>query len=358
MPGDCGAWIVNATTGLIYGHIVAGDPMTGIAFIIPAHKVFADIERRFGARPSLRNDGVSTQLTKVECIAPLAGTRSRSITEQWKSITEQWNHCEKALHTEVRTSFTLGPYTRSGQRKDTLPPPPLSSFPFPVEYLKPTGYLKFAELLLCWDQDLDDMATIDEIDRLKAVFEDNFGYSATTARISLTKGNFQVPINIQVAVFVDDHDGQNHLLIVYHAGHGRTGTNCGHLELGGFDQPNPGLPPWPPLLHQIGCLNKGGITNQQMILEQDDDVRSFNVRLFRGPIPHHWHCHHFFWSYIVHIPENSEKWAIDLARNRRPKKRFCSTLSTASGTHNPNSTLQPGPLPISPPANTGGAPNS
>ena len=53
IPGDCGAWVVNAATGLVYGHIVAGDPMSGMAYIIPAYKVFSDIERRFGARPTL-----------------------------------------------------------------------------------------------------------------------------------------------------------------------------------------------------------------------------------------------------------------------------------------------------------------
>ena len=52
MPGDCGSLVVNATTGDIYGHIVSGDPSSGLAFMIPAYKVFDDIEKQFGARPS------------------------------------------------------------------------------------------------------------------------------------------------------------------------------------------------------------------------------------------------------------------------------------------------------------------
>lgn len=68
MPGDCGAWVVNASTGLVYGHIVAGDPVTGMAFIIPAHKVFSDIEHRFGIRPALLTE---------EPWAQLAAARSR-----------------------------------------------------------------------------------------------------------------------------------------------------------------------------------------------------------------------------------------------------------------------------------------
>ena len=52
MPGDCGSLVVNATTGDIYGHIVSGDPSSGLAFIIPAYKIFDDIEKQLGARPS------------------------------------------------------------------------------------------------------------------------------------------------------------------------------------------------------------------------------------------------------------------------------------------------------------------
>ena len=101
-------------------------------------------------------------------------------------------------------------------------------------YLKATGYLKVAVLLLCWDQDFDDMATEEEVDILKAVFEEKFGYSATIAKLSPTKGGLQVQLNRQVANFVGDHDGQNHLLIVYYAGHGKPGTMYGQLELHGF----------------------------------------------------------------------------------------------------------------------------
>lgn len=101
-------------------------------------------------------------------------------------------------------------------------------------YLKATGYLKVAVLLLCWDQDFDDLATKGEVDRLKAVFEGKFGYSATIAKLSPTKGGLQVQLNREVANFVGDHDGQNHLLIVYYAGHGKPGTMYGQLELHGF----------------------------------------------------------------------------------------------------------------------------
>ncbi|KAK0511993.1 hypothetical protein JMJ35_005121 [Cladonia borealis] len=51
-PGDSGAWVVDRA-GQLYGHIVAGDPMLGLAFIIPACKIFEDINSRFGGETLL-----------------------------------------------------------------------------------------------------------------------------------------------------------------------------------------------------------------------------------------------------------------------------------------------------------------
>lgn len=101
-------------------------------------------------------------------------------------------------------------------------------------YTKPSGYHKVAVLLLCWDQDCVDLATQEEVDKLKAVFEDKFGYDATIAKLSPANGRLQVQVNQKVANFVSDHDGQNNLLIVYYAGHGKPGKNFGDLELFGF----------------------------------------------------------------------------------------------------------------------------
>lgn len=76
VPGDCGAWVVNAVTGNIYGHIVAGDPMTGMAYIIPAHKVFADIERRYCAQPLLWDDDCGLDhISETSAQGPAIGTQ-------------------------------------------------------------------------------------------------------------------------------------------------------------------------------------------------------------------------------------------------------------------------------------------
>jgi hypothetical protein len=51
VQGDCGAWVVEASTGDIFGHIVAGRPGSHQAYIIPAYKVIADIENTTGLPP-------------------------------------------------------------------------------------------------------------------------------------------------------------------------------------------------------------------------------------------------------------------------------------------------------------------
>lgn len=61
MLGDCGSWVINAINGDIYGHIVAGDITSGLAYMIPAYKVFNDIELRFGLRPVLPGQTVTDE---------------------------------------------------------------------------------------------------------------------------------------------------------------------------------------------------------------------------------------------------------------------------------------------------------
>lgn len=51
--GDCGTWIIDAKSGDLYGHIVAGSPGDGVALIAPFAAVFKDIQRRLGQSPCL-----------------------------------------------------------------------------------------------------------------------------------------------------------------------------------------------------------------------------------------------------------------------------------------------------------------
>ena len=50
--GDCGAWIIDSSNEILYGHLVAGDTQNGFSYIIPACNTAADIESQYGATPS------------------------------------------------------------------------------------------------------------------------------------------------------------------------------------------------------------------------------------------------------------------------------------------------------------------
>lgn len=49
--GDSGAWVLGLDSGFLYGHIVAGSPGSGIAYIVPSGQIFDEIEQRLGQRP-------------------------------------------------------------------------------------------------------------------------------------------------------------------------------------------------------------------------------------------------------------------------------------------------------------------
>ncbi|RDL37396.1 uncharacterized protein BP5553_04829 [Venustampulla echinocandica] len=46
--GDCGSCVIDQNAGHLYGHIVAGNMGTGLAYIVPAMQVFKDISDRLG----------------------------------------------------------------------------------------------------------------------------------------------------------------------------------------------------------------------------------------------------------------------------------------------------------------------
>jgi hypothetical protein len=45
--GDCGAWVIDASNGNLFGHIVGGSPRLKVSYIIPAHFIFDDLKVRF-----------------------------------------------------------------------------------------------------------------------------------------------------------------------------------------------------------------------------------------------------------------------------------------------------------------------
>lgn len=64
--GDCGSWVIDANTGHLFGHVVAGSPATGAAMIIPAYLTFNDMEDRTQIRPKLPSNSAQSAPTHVE----------------------------------------------------------------------------------------------------------------------------------------------------------------------------------------------------------------------------------------------------------------------------------------------------
>lgn len=56
--GDCGSWVIDPDHATLYGYITAGDPGTSIAYVIPAHQAFHNIDKTMSSNitfPSLEN---------------------------------------------------------------------------------------------------------------------------------------------------------------------------------------------------------------------------------------------------------------------------------------------------------------
>lgn len=51
--GDCGSWVIDAQTEEWIGHIVARQPGSTLAYIVPAQRIMEDIKAEFGHEPSL-----------------------------------------------------------------------------------------------------------------------------------------------------------------------------------------------------------------------------------------------------------------------------------------------------------------
>ncbi len=76
--GDCGSWIIDANTGDLFGHVVAGSPKTGAAMIIPAVLTFTDLEARTQIRPRLPT-------TPLQLLPTYADTKRQPTTDKKKS---------------------------------------------------------------------------------------------------------------------------------------------------------------------------------------------------------------------------------------------------------------------------------
>ncbi|KAG4288697.1 hypothetical protein FPRO06_03519 [Fusarium proliferatum] len=77
--GDCGSWVIDAESGNLYGHIVAGSPGSGAAIVIPFSRVFENIEARAKHPPHLPLTGAASLYNfgkKLDLVTHLQHTKS------------------------------------------------------------------------------------------------------------------------------------------------------------------------------------------------------------------------------------------------------------------------------------------
>jgi hypothetical protein len=71
--GDCGT-LACCGTGKIFGHVIAGSPYSGRAYIVPMYKVVEDIQRRFGEShlefSSIASTGSSSSVAASPIVQP------------------------------------------------------------------------------------------------------------------------------------------------------------------------------------------------------------------------------------------------------------------------------------------------
>jgi peptide-N4-(N-acetyl-beta-glucosaminyl)asparagine amidase len=100
-PGDCGCWVVDADSGDLFGHIVAGSPLSGIGYIVPSTHVFADIRDQLGDCVELPTHEES------KIIEPIL-ERSHSIDQNELDLVDQFRRIliNRQMNTSGEVQFT------------------------------------------------------------------------------------------------------------------------------------------------------------------------------------------------------------------------------------------------------------
>ena len=110
--GDCGSWVFDAVSGEPYGHIIAGSPGFGSAYIVPLKQIMNDLRRQFEgdwrvfvgghqARPKNQNavnialnDSANGQTSLVRSSTPTegesSGVRHSSCRHGQRSLTDSF----------------------------------------------------------------------------------------------------------------------------------------------------------------------------------------------------------------------------------------------------------------------------
>lgn len=77
--------------------------------------------------------------------------------------------------------------------------------------------------MISWHESIDDLKTSGEVDELGEVFEKNFNFKVVKKRIKKDRLPSQFHVEKILYDFIDEHDSDVSLLIIYYAGHGVQG---------------------------------------------------------------------------------------------------------------------------------------
>ncbi|KAF5228969.1 hypothetical protein FANTH_14367 [Fusarium anthophilum] len=125
--GDCGSWIIDAESGNLYGHIVAGSPDSGAAIVIPFSRIFEDIEARVKHSPHLPFTGaaslynfdrkldLATRLQDTKSVTASSSTSPSRHDQGW--IRELGSRFENQWRIKLLDELKL---SRTGRRQATI----------------------------------------------------------------------------------------------------------------------------------------------------------------------------------------------------------------------------------------------
>ena len=157
----------------------------------------------------------SPSLRDTTCLTPESQSESDNHNQlrqifQSKSATEPRPHVERNRssareekhkhYEEARVTFTK---TIAGHYRDGK-----------------TGYRRVGALFITWDED-DMQCKETEVDRLRTIFERDFGFETDLYQIPSKKS--QSGLMSKVAQFINEYDDPDCLAIIYYAGHGNDG---------------------------------------------------------------------------------------------------------------------------------------
>jgi TolA-binding protein len=113
--GDCGSWVYDEESGALAGHIIAGSPKSGVAYIVPACHVFADAKTTLGldleikpSPSSMRPEAKTQSIFPTEIPSKDINQPSSNQSQPQDIITTS----AKSTYSSYKASMSLGPLVK------------------------------------------------------------------------------------------------------------------------------------------------------------------------------------------------------------------------------------------------------